>query len=147
MTEKDPESKICEYDNIRSFLVEKYPQMILPTPLFSQDLDLYITGMNVQERNFAKHLLRRDLVVFREPQLIDYPIVPDFFIYNVFCNRGKLVELTLFNKDFSNGNSSQKSKNRKERQYMCLESCGIPYVILYRDNLESIRRYGIHDLF
>lgn len=122
-----------------------YPQMILPPPLSVEDMDQYIEGMNSYEKEFAKLLHSRGMVVFREPIIEGVDCKPDFFVFNPFTYGGKIVELTLCDKEFKNG--KRDTIKRKKRQAERLEQIGIPYVILYRENLERIRRTCCENLF
>jgi hypothetical protein len=119
----------------------KYPSLYLGEPFQG---DFY--GMNSYEARFVEILLERDLVVFREPLIANVDCVPDFFVYNCKRGSGKLVEITLMPKN-GNGKNGFRTKMRKERQKESLASTGIPYVILYREELEKVRDYCRWDLF
>jgi hypothetical protein len=127
-------------------LSEIYPQMYLSEPLTYESEDTLLK-MNSCEREFTLLLLDRGLLLFREPEIEGMDFLPDFFVYNVEAARGKLVELTLFNEDYSNGNSSKKSIERKKRQIENLERTGIPYTVLKREQLSMIREYCCPELF
>jgi len=122
-------------------LSEKYPSLYLGEP-FRGDF----SGMNTYEARFVDILLERDLVVFREPLIADLDCVPDFFVYNPRSGSGKLVEITLMPRN-GNGGNGFKTKIRKARQNESLASSGIPYVVLYREELEKVRDYCRWDLF
>lgn len=125
-----------------------YPQMILTPSILSQEFEGYIPNMNSYEKKFAFLVHSKGLDVFREPVIEGVLHIPDFFVYNRFCHRGKLVELTLYNRECTNcSNSSKRSKERKRRQIEELQSCGIPFVTMYRENMENIRKYCIPDFF
>lgn len=145
MTEREiPKELELEY---MQCICEIYPQMTLDPPLTTENLEGYIPGMSSYEREFVSLLQSRGIVVFREPLIEGLNCRPDFFVYNPSTRTGKIVEVTLYDKGYSNGNGSYKSKNRKRRQEVSLQQMGIPYVILYRENLERIRRNCCPNLF
>ena len=91
------------------------------------------------EREFALLLLERGFEVYHEPHIRDCLAIPDFFVINPRTGNGKLIEITLRFK--SEGKwKNRKSFFRKQRQKEALESCGIPCVILTRENQEIIRK-------
>ncbi|OGC36422.1 hypothetical protein A2369_01400 [candidate division WS6 bacterium RIFOXYB1_FULL_33_15] len=128
-------------------LSERYPQMLLSPPLLPEEVESYVRGMNSYEREFVKILQNRGLIVFREPELCDYDCKPDFFVYNPYIDQGKIVEVTLLNKEFTSSNCDRKTKERKIRQFKRMEASGIPFVVMYRENLENIREYCCRNLF
>jgi len=146
-------------ENIEEILKDlsiNYPQMYLDYPLLCDDFDLgYFDGMNSYEFKFASYLVNnKNLLVFREPKIKGCSHVPDFYIFNSSAYAGKIVELTLYDSSYSvykSGNKSQqeveKSIKRKHEQINDIKGCGIPYVILYREQLENVRRDYILNLF
>ena len=132
-------SIIENYTDLNRELSLKYPQMILHRALDEYDLQGRKTGMNKNEREFARLLIRRNFLVYREPEIRDCNRIPDFFVLNPRSGVGKLVEITLF--------FSDSIDNRKRQQIAELESCGIPFVVLYREQMENIKRYVWRNLF
>lgn len=135
-------------------LSDLYPQMSLERPLVDTDFDILIPGMNSYEFKFASYFHHEGYSIFREPDIFGCSHLPDFFMYNPIVNDGKLVELTMYNRDFTNCNVSRRPRNevkktilRKKGQIEELESCNIPFVVLYREDLEQLRREYIPDLF
>lgn len=114
-----------------------FTKLELSTPLSEDNIFKY--DMNSVERNFSLLLLSKGLEVYREPYIHNCKHIPDFWVYNPFRNMGKLVEITLLSKEeFLSGN--RRTVLRKRRQYEELSNIGIPYIVLYRENMESIRR-------
>ncbi len=135
-------------------LSELYPQMHLEKPLIDTDFDILIPGMNSYEFKFASFFHKEGYSIFREPYIFGCSHLPDFFMYNPLINAGKLVELTMYNREFTNCNVNRRPRNevkktieRKKGQLGELERCNIPFVVLYREDLEQIRRRYIPDLF
>ncbi len=133
-----------------------YPQMHLEYPLLHEDFDFgYLNGMNSYEFKFASYLVNdKNLLVFREPKIDSCLHIPDFYIFNPSAYTGKIVELTLYDSSYSGYKSRKKSYQevkksikRKQAQIDEIKGCGIPYVILYREQLENIRRECITGLF
>ncbi len=131
-----------------------YPQMHLDSPLNDSDFTTLTPGMNSYEFKFASFLYSNGYTLFREPTIENCVHVPDFFVYSPFDDSGKLVELTMYNREFTNCNVSKRPRNevkktllRKRNQLEEIKECGIPYIILYREELEYIRREYIKDLF
>lgn len=118
-----------------------YPQMYISSPLEYIEPDKYIPGMNSYEKRFANLLQTRGLFVFREPIIDGLSHIPDFFVYNPRCIQGKLVELTLYDSQFKRVSADEKSIKRKKRQIEEFRNCGIPFVAIYRENLEAIRSH------
>jgi len=118
-----------------------YPQMHVNSPLNYIEPNIYVEGMNSYEKRFANILQTRGLYVFREPIIDGVTHIPDFFVFNPKSYQGKLVELTLYDRDFKHYNPNERSVKRKKRQIEEFSNCGIPFVAIYRENLESIRRY------
>ncbi len=154
MPEKEQDIEITEYTEIIENLSYVYPQLQLNPPLFYSDFDQYIQGMNSYEFKFANYLCSMGLYVFREPRIESCFHIPDFFVFNQSDCTGTLLELTLYNRDFTNCNTHKRPRNevkktieRKKGQIQELENCGIPYMVLYREDLEIIRREYIKDLF
>ena len=140
-----------EYVSFNEYLSYLYPQMILPSPLTFEEIDAKDSGMHTEEKHFAELLLSKNLIVYREPFFPDFESNIDFFVFNPNNGNGKLVEITQLSKDpskFKCGKgkkraerSKQKKKTleRKERQITNLKGCGIPYVILYKEEMKNIR--------
>lgn len=131
-----------------------YPQMHLNSALDESDFSTLIPGMNSYEFKFASFLFSNGYTVFREPRIENCVHIPDFFVYSPFSDFGELIELTMYNKEFTNCNVSKRPRNevkktiqRKRNQLEEIRQCGIPYAILYREELEYIRREYIYDLF
>lgn len=143
------EKEIVTVTEIESKCMESiaisYPQMYLSPPLLPEEMYSYVEGMNSYEKEFVKLLHSRGMIVFREPMIESIDCKPDFFIFNPYTQKGKIVEITLCEKNYSNGNRD--TVKRKRRQAEKLEQTGIPYVILYRENLERIRRTCCENLF
>jgi len=153
MLEKEPESKLHESSLLVSQLSDLYPQMRLDMPLTDTDFDVLIPGMNSYEFKFASFFHREGYSIFREPYIFGCRHLPDFFMYSPFVNEGKLVELTMYNRGFTNCNVNRRPRNevkktlqRKRNQLEEIQDCGIPYIILYREELENIRKMYIKDL-
>ena len=145
-----------DVEKVLSNLSQQYPQMYLDYPLVYEDFEYgYLNGMNSYEFKFASYLVSdKNLLVFREPKIDSCLHIPDFYIFNTLSNRGKLVELTLYDSNFTgcrDGKRSyqeiKKSIRRKQEQIDEIKRCGIPYVILYREHLENVRRECITGLF
>lgn len=131
---------VTEYSQtLDSYLTTLYPQMILPTPLNEFDIESKKLRMNYEEREFAHLLLTRDLVVYREPEIRDCNRIPDFFVFNPRHGNGKLVEITL--------SSCMTRDKRKRGQIKDLSMCGIPLVVLYKEQMESIKKRCWNRLF
>lgn len=124
---------------LKEHLTTVYPQLILPTPINSFDVNSKKFRMSDNEREFAKLLLTRDLIVYREPTIKDCTKVPDFFVYNPRTDNGKLVEITLY--------PSTTHDERKTEQVKALAMTGIPLVVLYKEHMENIKRYCCDELF
>lgn len=131
-----------------------YPQIHLNPPLNESDFSTLIPGMNSYEFKFASFLYSNGYTVFREPSIENCVHIPDFFVYSPFNNFGKLIELTMYNREFTNCNVYNRPRNevkktlqRKRNQLEEIKECGIPYIILYREELEYIRKEYINDLF
>ncbi|HRX44157.1 MAG TPA: hypothetical protein P5059_02825 [Candidatus Dojkabacteria bacterium] len=131
-----------------------YPQLHLTAPLSEADFTTLYPGMNSYEFKFASFLYSNGYTIFREPNIQNCVHVPDFFVYSPFDDSGKLVELTMYNREFTNCNISKRPQNevkktlqRKKVQLEEIKECGIPYIILYRKELEYIRKEYIKDLF
>lgn len=122
---------------------DMYPQLVLPEPMFYSVNDF--EDIHPVELLFAQALHERGLVIYREPKVLEMLHTPDFYVYNPFAHSGKLVEITLMKRDGSK--ASQRTKERKERQIRELNNCGIPFCVLYRENLECMRRYSFEELF
>jgi len=157
MIENVPDIKEnIDIERVLSNLSQQYPQMYLDYPLVDDDFEYgYLKGMNSYEFKFASYLVNdKKLLVFREPKIENCLHVPDFYIFNTLSNSGRLVELTLYDSNFIGYKDSKrsyqeikKSIRRKQEQVNEIKSCGIPYVILYREQLENIRQGCIKDLF
>lgn len=145
MLEVEPETleetiSFVEYiDQLENSIKDEYPQLFLSSPLDDFSIANNSVRMNSNEKQFAKLLLSRDLLVYREPKIEFCDRIPDFFVYNPRTYNGKLVEITL--------SKSETSDKRKRRQIHNLELCGIPFVILFREHMEKIRQYCWGDLF
>jgi len=122
---------------------EMYPQLILPEPMFYVVNDF--ENIHPVELLFAEALHERGLFIYREPEVLEMSHIPDFYVYNPFAHSGKLVEITLMNKD--GVGACRKTRLRKERQLEDLYNCGIPFTILHRKELENVRRYCYDGLF
>jgi len=104
--------------------------------------------MKSNEREFAKLLLSKGLLVFFEPKIEGIEQTPDFYIINQisytgtqpYC--GKFIELTLCKREDVESNSKYGARKfaRKRRQMEVFRSLGIPIVYLYREEQENIRR-------
>jgi hypothetical protein len=145
-----------DVEKVLSNLSQQYPQMYLDYPLVYEDFEYgYLNGMNSYEFKFASYLVNdKNLLVFREPKIDSCLHIPDFYVFNTLSNSGKLVELTLYDSDFTGCRNSKrsyqevkKSIKRKQEQIDEIKGCGIPYVILYREQLENIRQRCIKNLF
>ncbi len=154
MLEKELELELGLYEEVIIHLSSIYPQMHLKNDLFQSETNGYIQGMNSYEMKFAEYLWSQNYYLFREPRIDGCNHLPDFFVYDRQTDSGLLLELTLYYKDFANCNTSKKHRNevkksieRKRRQFDDLQNCGIPYLILYREDMEEIRRDYISDLF
>ena len=138
------EKEIIQEKIIHPEIVEEvellYPQMHIDFPLNPILPDTFVEGMNSYEKRFANILQSKGLFVFREPIIDGVSHIPDFFVYNRRCFQGKLVELTLYDREFKHYSANEKSIARKKRQIEEFSNCGIPFVAIYRENLESIRR-------
>ncbi len=146
---------------LENLINEQYPNLILPLPLNEEELDSRKCEMNYEERQFAKLLLSKGMIVYREPEIELCDSIPDFFVYNPRSCNGKLVEITLayMQKEKKQEGGQRKarknrkkeqmkaSKNRKNRQKENLNLSGIPSVVLYREQMENIRRYCCNKLF
>lgn len=132
------------FRSLEELVSREYPQLLLPKPLFFQEND-YIAKMHTEELQFAYLMHGKGNIVYREPRIKDMDIlVPDFYIYNPFKKFGKLIEITLMAKD---GHCcSKKTKDRKLRQKDNLNRCGIPFTILYRENLDRIFTNNVIDI-
>lgn len=131
-----------------------YPQMHLTLPLNESDFTTLTPGMNSYEFKFASFLFSNGFTIFKEPTILSCVHVPDFFIYSPYDSSGKLVELTMYNREFTNCYVNKRPRNdvkrtleRKKTQIKEIHECGIPYLILYREELESIRKQYIPNLF
>ena len=113
--------------------------MFLPLPVELDVIEEGNTNMNDNEMEFAKLLLHKNMVVYREPKIESCNSIPDFSVYNPRTCNGKLVEITL--------SSIDKAGFRKEKQIKNLKSCGIPFVVLYGENMEIIKRYSWENIF
>lgn len=145
--EKEKQQENEEYIDIINELSEMYPQMHVCAPLEFIEPNKFVKGMNSYEKRFSNILQSRGLCVFREPIIDGVSHIPDFFVYNPRSYQGKLVELTLFDKEFKHYNSTESSIKRKKRQIQEFNTCGIPFVAIYRENLESIRSHCDMHLF
>lgn len=107
------------------------------------------TVMNEYEKGIAELLLKRGLVVYREIPIGESGSSADFYVYNPKSKKGKLVEVTLIKRYYKAGDKlpSIKTKNRKDRQLELLQATGMPFVVLYQENLVSIRKYFDKHLF
>ena len=87
--------------------------------------------------------------VYSQPIIEGCIAIPDFFIVNPRTGNGKLVEITLRSKDQGKGHTKRErgTYKRKLRQKEELENCGIPFLILTRENQKKIREYIWSDLF
>lgn len=126
-------------DQLENSIKEQYPQLVLPSPLDDVSVLNRKSTMNSNERQFAKLLLSKDMVVYREPRIQLCDSVPDFFVYNPRTFNGKLVEITL--------SPMRTNDDRKRRQIRNLELCGIPFVVLFREHMQNIRQYCWNELF
>lgn len=99
-------------------------------------------SMNTYERAFAKILIKKGLKVYREIPIADNGSTADFYVYNPRSKRGKLVEVTLLQKEYKKGDKkpSIKTIRRKDRQIETLEATGMTYVVLYKENFRAIRK-------
>lgn len=154
MLDKEPIIEQEESILLIQQLSELYPQLYLKPPLSESNFITLIPGMNSYEFKFASYLYHNGFTVFREPEIFSCSHVPDFFIYSPFDFSGKLVELTLYDRNYTNCNSHNRPRNevkktiqRKREQIYELEQCQIPYVVLYREELEQIRKNFIPNLF
>lgn len=152
MLEKELERQ--DYLQLKNDFEIIYPQMHLKSPLNESDFSTLIPGMNSYEFKFASFLFSNGYTVFREPIIENCVHVPDFFVYSPFSDFGKLIELTMYNKEFTNCNVSKRPRNevrrtlkRKRNQLEEIKESGIPYIILYREELRYIRKEYINDLF
>lgn len=143
MLETETFNEIVPYSDyinqLEDSITEEYPQLSLPNPLSDYTLSNNCVRMNSEEKQFAKLLLSRDMIVYREPRIELCDSIPDFFVYNPRTTNGKLVEITL--------SKMETGDKRKRRQIRNLELCGIPFVILFREQMERIRKYSWHKLF
>jgi hypothetical protein len=101
--------------------------------------------MNSYEKKFALLMIQLGFVVYREIDIDGFGRTADFFVINPFSRQGMLIELTLM--DDKETGVGRKTKLRKERQVKALEGRGIPYVILYREDLNVIRHFLDPNLF
>ncbi len=154
MSEYEFDLELRNTDDIVDTLYLRYPHMHLDSPLDLSDSNQYIYGMNSYEMKFAYFTYSMGLVVFREPRIDNCIHIPDFYLFNPITLSGTLVELTLYNRDFTNCNTGNRHRNevkksikRKQGQISELQGCGIPYIILYREELEQIRNNFINDFF
>lgn len=130
-----------KYIDIVSEVNTMYPQMHISSPLKYIEPEKHVPGMNSYEKRFANILQTRGLFVFREPIIEGVSHIPDFFVYNPRSVQGKLVEITLYDSQFKRYPLNERSIERKKRQIEEFRSCGIPFVAIYRENLESIRSH------
>ena len=90
--------------------------------------------MDDWEADYALKLINQGYLVFREPKLIGCRHKPDFYIYSEELDEGVLVELTSLTRKHSNGG--------KKRQHDSLgkvcDICGIPFIPLFREELEDM---------
>jgi len=145
-----------DVEKVLSNLSQQYPQMYLNYPLVCNDFEYgYLEGMNSYEFKFASYLVSNSaLLIFREPKIEGCFHIPDFYVFNTLSNSGRLVELTLYDSNYTGYRNSRrsyqetkKSIKRKQEQIEEIKGCGIPYVILYRQQLENIRQRCIKNLF
>lgn len=130
----------------KDLIYQQYPTLVLPPSLNCLD-DISAVRMSTNERFFALLLMDRGLLVFREPRILQCNHVPDFFVFNPFCKDGKLVEITLLPRNASIGKYSEESISRKQRQVADFLGCGVPCVVLYREELARIRESCCAELF
>ncbi|MDD3475136.1 MAG: hypothetical protein PHP08_04575 [Candidatus Dojkabacteria bacterium] len=111
--------------------------------------DERLTLMHSNERQFAKLLLSKGLLVFYEPHIKGVDRVPDFYIINQrsysgdlpYC--GKFIEITLCKKEDVECIDRRGSKRyaRKRRQREVFESLGIPIVYMYSLGIPIVYMY------
>lgn len=136
------EKENCFYSHIdgekyKEHIETIHPELILPSPLTSEDIWTDRTNMNPSECCFAEVLLLRNIIVFREPKIKKIPSVFDFFVYNPFSNNGgTLVEITTSRRK----RLSPQKKKQIARLQLVEERYGISGVVLYRENLQNIER-------
>ncbi|GIK83992.1 MAG: hypothetical protein BroJett025_06140 [Patescibacteria group bacterium] len=119
---------------------------------YSQAPSLYepaYNTMNEYERGVAQLFIEKGLLVYREVPIGTNGSTADFYVYNPRSKKGKLVEVTLIQQVYNPGDRqpSHKTRKRKGRQLVLLNATGMPFVVLYKENLESIRKRLNRNLF
>lgn len=93
--------------------------------------------MHSEERAFAECLVKKGLMVYREPHIKDCDSVADFYVYNPESHVGTVVEITMCEK--------KALTPRKKKQIANLSrSCdfyGLRLMVLYRDNIRSVFKH------
>lgn len=93
--------------------------------------------MHSEERAFAECLVKRGLMVYREPHVKDCDSIPDFYVYNPESHIGTVVEITMCERKALTA--------RKKKQIANLSrSCdfyGLRLMVLYRDNIRSVLKH------
>ena len=88
--------------------------------------------MSKYEAEYALKLLNMGLTLYREPHLKDCTHIADFYVYHEDLEEGVLVEIT----------SSSRISGDKKKQHESLrefsELYGIPFIPLYKEDLENM---------
>lgn len=156
---KEDEAIIQEINQIVFSKKEILNYIETAIPLTSESIDKYseppglyepaYNHMNSYEKEVALLFMSKGLLVYREIPIGSNGSTADFYVYNPKSKRGKLVEVTLIQQSYKPGEKkpSIKTRKRKSRQLVLLKATGMPFVILYKENLNSIRKRLNTDLF
>ncbi|HEX8923389.1 MAG TPA: hypothetical protein VF828_01500 [Patescibacteria group bacterium] len=103
------------------------------SPVTAADIPRFSTP---EERFLAEILIRNPhLIFYYEPHIFGKR--PDFYVYNLTAQSGKIVEVTRCRR------SELPSDLSKQEQIDALNLSGEPFTILCRENIEKMRRrYG-----
>jgi hypothetical protein len=139
-------------DEIFAFITGMPALTISGINKYSQHPSLYepaYNPMNAYEKSVALLLISKGLMVYREIPIGTNGSNADFYVYNPKSKKGKLVEVTLIKKAYKPREKlpSHKTRKRKSNQLLLLKATGMPFVVLYKENLESIRKYVDLHLF
>lgn len=144
--EKGAELIAYTKEEILSYISKLMPLTLVSIERYSKLPGLYeppYNYMTSHEKKVALLLLSKGLVIYREIPIGKNGSTADFYVYNPRSKSGKLVEVTLMKKSYrpKEKKPSYKTKKRKENQLDLLKATGMPFVVLYREEFESIDRF------
>jgi hypothetical protein len=104
--------------------------------------------LHSNERNYAKYLISKGIIVFNEPEILGIIQVPDFFVWKPKTYFGEtpysgtFIELTLCTRDeiYSESKYCSSKYARKRRQKKVFEELGIPIMYVCKEDQEDIQK-------